>query len=305
MIKLIKESIMILLGGPVFIETQDGKKIPSHELNYKEYDPELAVQLHKELGYKAAYAPFIPTSEIMLIQKAAQAFKKNKIKLAEVGYWENLQSRDAAERKAHVERMCETLACADEMGAACAVNTIGSYSYGGICDDINEKNFSQEFFETAVDNARYIINQVKPKYAKLTYENFALTALDSLDTIEKMVNAVDSPSFGVHMDATNLVTCPRELFKFNDIVRDAFQRFGGKIASCHIKDLRLVYPVSHVEIRETIPGDGMLDVSCYLREIHKLSRGVPCMAEHLSSEREYTRARENIIAIAEKNGFGI
>ena len=296
---------MILLGGPVFIETQDGKKSPSHELNYKEYDPELVAQKHKELGYKAAYAPFIPTSESALIQKAAQAFNKCGIVLAEIGYWENLQSRDDAERKAHLERMCETLACADEMGAACAVNTIGSYSYGGICDDISEKNFSQEFFETAVDNARYILDQVKPKRAKLTYENFALTVLDSLDMIGQMADAVDSPSFGVHMDATNLVTCPRELFKFNDIVRDAFRRFGEKIASCHIKDLRLVYPASHVEIRETIPGDGMLDISCYLREIDRLTRGVPCMLEHLSTEAEYTHARENVVAAAKENGLDI
>ena len=296
---------MILLGGPVYIDMPDGSRKPANDIGYMDYDAELIAAEHKRLGYKAAYAPYIPTSESALIKKTAQAFQDNGVMLAEMGYWENLQSRDDKARKAHLERMCETLASADEMGVACAVNTIGSYSYAGICDDISGKNFSQEFFDAAVDNARYIINQVKPKRAKLTYENFALTALDSLDMIEQMVDAVDSASFAVHMDATNLVTCPRDFFKFSDIVRDAFRRFGDKIASCHIKDLRLVYPVSHVEIRETIPGDGMLDISVYLREIDKLTRAVPCMLEHLSMEAEYTHARENVVSIAKENGFDI
>ena len=123
--------------------------------------------------------------------------------------------------------------------------------------------------------------------------------------MEKMMKAVGSESFGIHLDATNLVTSPREFFSFRDIVREAFRRFGDKIVSCHIKDLRLVYPASHIEIRETAPGDGMLDMACYLGEINRLPRGVPCMMEHLDSEEDYDRARGNVLRIAEAEGYGI
>ena len=296
---------MILLGGPVYIETKNDKKIPSHEIDHNVFDPELAARAHQKLGYRAAYAPCIPVSETALINKTKKAFKKHGVVLAELGFWKNLQSLNEYERMQNIDTMCEILASADELGAACAVDTIGSYSFGGICDDISGNNFSDDFFVAAVENARYIINHVKPKTAKFTYENFALTALDSLDQMEKMMKAVDSPSFGIHLDVTNLVTCPREFFSFNAIVKDAFRRFGDKIVSCHIKDLRLVYPASHIEIRETAPGDGMLDMACYLGEIDRLTRGVPCMMEHLDSEEDYDRARENVLRIAEGKGYQI
>lgn len=296
---------MILLGGPVYIETKSGKKLPLNEINYNAIDPELVAREHQKLGYKAAYAPYIPVSETALIKKMKKAFKKHNVVFAEMGFWKNLQSLNEYERMQNIDIMCNTLASADELGAACAVDTIGSCSFGGINDDISANNFANDFFDAAVENARYIINQVKPKTAKFTYENFALTALDSIDQIEKMMKAVDSPSFGIHLDATNLVTCPRELFSFNDIVREAFRRFGDKIVSCHIKDLQLVYPSTHIEIRETAPGDGMLDMSCYLGEIAGLPRGVPCMLEHLGSEADYTRARGNVVRIAEENGYSI
>ena len=296
---------MILFGGPAYINNAFGKRLPTNDIDYNSYDPEQAARAHVDLGYKAAYAPFIPVSETALIKKTEKAFKKQGVVLAEMGFWKNLQSQNEYERMQNIERMCETLASADEMGALCALDTIGSCSFGGICDGINEHNFTDEFLDAAVENARYIINQVKPKRAKFAYENFALTALDSLDQMEKMMKAVDSESFGIHLDATNLVTCPREFFSFPSIVKDAFSRFGDAIVSCHIKDLRLIYPATHIEIRETIPGDGMLDMACYLGEIDRLSRGIPCMMEHLNGEEEYLKARVNVMAIAEENKFKI
>jgi len=296
---------MILLGGPVYSDTKSNKRIPAHEFDYKEFDPKQAAKAHVNLGYKAAYAPYIPLSDMSLIKSTEKAFRKQGVALAEMGYWKNLQCQNEYERMQNIEHMCEVLASADEMGVLCAVNTIGSYSFGGICDDFSKKNFSNEFFEAAAENARYIINHVKPKRTKFTYENFAFTALDSLDQIEKMAKAVDSPSFGIHMDATNLVTSVREFFSFKDIVKEAFARFGDKIVSCHIKDLTLACPATHIEIRETAPGLGALDLSCYLSEIARLTRGVPCMLEHLDSEEEYTVARENVVDIAKESGLEV
>ena len=160
-VKLSKECIMILLGGPVYIENNTGKKIPSNEANLNHYDPELVARAHKKLGYTAAYAPHIPVSETALIKKTKKAFKKHGVALAELGFWKNLQSLNEYERMQNIDLMCEKLAAADELGVLCTVDTIGSYSFGGICDDISENNFSDDFFDAAVENARYISKPCK------------------------------------------------------------------------------------------------------------------------------------------------
>ncbi len=295
---------MILLGGPVYIESNK-KRISSTEINILDYDTNQIAKIHSSLGYKSAYAPYIPTCEINLIKKVEKAFAKQNVVLAEMGFWKNLQCQNEYKRMQNIEYMCEVLASADEMGVKCVVNTIGSYSFDGIYDDYSENNFTDEFFDAAAETARYIIKHVKPKRTKFTYNNFAFTALDSVDQIEKMVKAVDNDSFGVHLDATNLVTSVREFFSFKDILNDAFKRLGDKIVSCHIKDLRLAWPATHIEMQETTPGLGMLDIASYLKKISALNRDIPCMLEHLDSEEKYAQARENIFEIAKENGLDI
>ena len=127
--------------------------------------------------------------------------------------------------------------------------------------------------------------------------------MDTLDQMEKMAKAVDNPSFGIHLDASNLVTSVRTFFAYPDLVKEAFRRFGDSIVSCHIKDLAIKFPATHVEIPELVPGEGMLDLSVYLNEINKLSGKIPCMLEHLNTEEEYNRARKNVISLCEADGL--
>lgn len=293
---------MILLGGPVFIDTKQGR-IPSNSINIDAYDPEMIAKAHADLGYKAALAPYIPIENTTLLRKTESAFKKQGVVLAELGYWENLLDRNEDTKHTNINKMCEILASADEMGVICAVNTIGAYTYGTVNDNFNAKSLSEEMFDMAVENCRYILKQVNPKRTKLTFENFAFTALDSIDMIEKLIKAVDDSRLGVHLDASNLVTSVREYFSFNDIVKESFKRFGDLIVSTHIKDLKLTNNVMHVEMREVIPGTGDLDITYYLKNISSLSKGIPCIFEHLHLESEYDTSRAAVQQICKENGF--
>ena len=89
--------------------------------------------------------------------------------IAEVGRWCNLLDADPQKRAANLRTVTEGLAIADEIGALCCVDIAGSYSeqawYGP-----HRKNLSEEFFHATIENARKIIDAVKPRRAKFCYE---------------------------------------------------------------------------------------------------------------------------------------
>ena len=103
--------------------------------------------------------------------------------------------------------MTDGLALAEAVGARCCVDIAGSFSttewYGPHPD-----NLSPRFFDAAVENARKIIDAVKPKRAKFCYEVMGWSLPDSPDTYLKMIKAVDREAFAVHLDACNLINCP-------------------------------------------------------------------------------------------------
>ena len=85
---------------------------------------------HKKKGFRAAYAPVVKLGETVKIREIRRAFKAEDIMIAEVGYWENLLDTDSEERNRTRGAMVDALALAEELGARCAVNILGSYCHG-------------------------------------------------------------------------------------------------------------------------------------------------------------------------------
>ena len=266
---------MIRFGGRVFTSAADPREI---------------AKLHKSKGYTAANVPKTPLEDKEKIRAVREAFAAENIMLAEVGYWENLVDIDEAARKSNMENMTKALYLAEEVGARCAVDTFGSYVRGKGNQKFSGKNFSDDAFADAVDIARSLIDTVKPKTAYFTYEMFPFNVVDSPEMIEKLIRAVDREMFGVHLDLCNLINCPRAYFSSGDIMRDCVKRFGNKIVSAHVKDIKLREPAISVILEEVMPGEGGIDMHAYIREIHKLPFDIPFMMEHLQTEEEYDRA---------------
>jgi sugar phosphate isomerase/epimerase len=149
-----KKGRPIRLGAPVFSP-------PS--------DPEELALAHRKLGYRAAYCPAADINDQDRIRENAAGFAKHDVVIAEVGRWCNLLDADPAKRAANLKRVTEGLALAEAVGARCCVDIAGSYNtevwYGP-----HPKNLSQEFSDASVENARGIIDAVKPKRAKFCYE---------------------------------------------------------------------------------------------------------------------------------------
>lgn len=295
---------MIRLGGPVFMQKEKGAGA-GEDHGARVTDVGDLVRKHKEKGFRAAYAPQVRLEETDRIREIRNAFQEADIAIAEVGYWRNLLMLDAAQAKLHRERVIQALALADELGAGCAVDTLGSYVEQDIGTWHTARNFSQDAFNIAVEMARFFIDSVKPKRTFFTYEIFPFNVVDTPEALRRLIDAVDRKQFGVHMDLVNLVNCPRAYYNSAGIMRRCVELFGDRIVSAHAKDIEMESPAISVILREVRPGLGNLDYGAYVRELHNLPQSVPLMMEHLKSEEEYDLAAAHIRSVAKEQGIAL
>jgi len=275
----------VRLGGPV---------------NARSDDPEEIARAHRKVGYRAAFCPRVTLKDSDRIRAVSEAFAKHDVVIAEVGRWCNLMDADPAKRKANLENVTDGLALADAVGARCCVDIGGSYSkeywFGP-----DPRNFSDEFFDAAVENARKIIDAVKPTRAKFCYEMMGWAYPDSADSYLKMIKAVDREGFGVHLDPCNAICSPALFYRNTDLLNELFDKLGKWIVSCHAKDLtwKVEMNVHFVEVQ---PGTGVLDYKTYLRRLAQLPHDAPLMLEHLSKAEEYDKGREHIMGVGKEIG---
>jgi sugar phosphate isomerase/epimerase len=277
----------IRLGGPIFTRTQD---------------PEELALAHLKLGYRAAYCPNVDIKDGGRITALAAAFKKHDVVIAEVGRWVNLLDARPEARLANMKQVADGLALAEAIGALCCVDIAGSYSsthwYGP-----HPENLSDRFFEEAVQNARKIIDAVKPKRAKFCYEMMGWSIPDSVDSTLRLIKAIDRAAFAVHLDPCNLINSPARFYRNADLLNECFDKLGLWIVSCHAKDLTWDVEMN-VHFREVRPGAGSLDYRTYLRRLAGLPHAAPLMIEHLPNAEEYDKARQYTMDSGKANGIG-
>ncbi|MDO4272187.1 MAG: sugar phosphate isomerase/epimerase [Eubacteriales bacterium] len=284
---------MIKIGGHVFPEKEEDAK-----------DPEKLARLAKNMGYTAAYAPaYLTIDQPDEVRRARKAFEKEGILLAEVGYWQNMLDTREDVRRKNRDEMKKTFQLAEELGAGCVVNTAGSYCEGEGYTNHNPRNFSEEHFQDAVEMARWFIDEVQPHKAYFTYEVFMYNSIDCPAQYARLVKEVDRKMFGVHLDLTNMMRSPRELYQGKEIVEQCVRLFPDKIVSSHIKDARLKRPAITTMIEEAIPGQGEVNLTPYLKELARLPQTVTVMMEHFKNEAEYLQGLTYIKWLAKKAGI--
>ena len=276
----------IRLGGPSYAKADD---------------PEAFALAHRKLGYRAAYCPAVPLADTGRIEALAKACAKHDVIIAEVGRWVNLLDADGEKRRKNLQTVTDGLALAEAVGARCCVDIAGSFnptSWFGPHPD----NLTPRFFDATVENARKIVDAVKPKRARFCYEMMGWAYPDSADNYLKLIKAVDREGFGVHLDPCNVVNSPEKFYRNTDLLNECFDKLGGYIASCHAKDLAWEVEMN-VHFREVRPGLGSLDYATYLKRLVALPHQPPLMLEHLPNAAEYEKARDHVFDVGHKNGI--
>jgi sugar phosphate isomerase/epimerase len=281
-----RKCLPIRLGGPAFADTQD---------------PEELAAAHRKLGYSAAYCPNVSLNDSDKIRAYAEAFARHNVVVAEVGRWVNLLDADPEKRRLNLQVVTDGLALAEAIGARCCVDIAGSFSseswYGP-----HPENLSRRHFDASVENARKIIDAVKPTRTTFCYEVMGWSWPDSPDHYVKMIRAIDRKSFSVHLDPCNLVNSPERFYENTKLLNECFDKLGKWIASCHAKDLTWDVEMN-VHFREVAPGKGSLDYTTYLTRLAQLPQNPPLMLEHLSTAEQYTGAREHIFEVGKQTGL--
>ena len=267
----------------------------------KSSDPDEVALAHRALGYRAAYCPNIPLTDTDRIRATREAFARHDVVIAEVGRWCNLLDADADKRRQNLQTVTDGLALADAIGARCCVDIAGSFSTASWFGP-NPENLSPKFFDAAVENARKIIDAVKPTRTKFCYEMMGWALPDSPESCAKLLKAVDRPGFGVHLDPCNLVNSPAKFYGNRDLLNECFDKLGQWIVSCHAKDLAWEVEMN-VHFREVVPGKGELDYRTYLRRLAALPQNPPLMIEHLAKPEEYAAAAKHIVAVGREAGL--
>ncbi len=121
------------------------------------------------------------------IREIRRAFKKYDVLIAEAGAWWNLISVNNSERKDNFKHVCERLALADEVGAPCCVDFIGTLDPDSAWGP-HPDNLTTDTFELAVDTIHRILDAVKPRQAKFTLEMMQWTFPDSADSYLELIH---------------------------------------------------------------------------------------------------------------------
>jgi sugar phosphate isomerase/epimerase len=280
-----KPPMSIRLGGPAY-------NAPA--------DPDDLARAHRQLGYRAAYCPNLSLKEPEKIRAVEKAFARQDVVIAEVGRWVNLLDADPEKRRQNLQQVTDGLALAEAVGARCCVDIAGSFSTTSWFGP-HPENLGSKYFDAAVENARKIIDAVKPARASFCYEMMGWALPDSVENCRKLLMAVDRKAFGVHLDPCNLVNSPERFYDNTALLNDCFDKLGRWIVSCHAKDLAWEVEMN-VHFKEVVPGKGSLDYGTFLKRLAALPQDPPLMIEHLANAEEYAAAAKYITSAGEKAG---
>jgi sugar phosphate isomerase/epimerase len=257
--------------------------------------PEAWVAAVQQHGYRAAYCPLSVDAEQATIDAYIRAAHAADIVIAEVGAWSNPLSPDEATRSAAITHCMRSLDLAERIGARCCVNIAGSR--GQRWDGPHPDDLSEATFALIVATVQQIIDAVQPMHTFYTLEPMPYMYPDSIESYQRLIEAIDRPAFAVHFDPVNLINSPQRYVHNGAFIRGFVEHFGPAIKSVHAKDTIMREQLT-VHIDEVRPGLGTLDYATFLHALTTLDPDLPFMLEHLPSQAEYLAAAEYVRSVA-------
>ena len=263
-------------------------------------DPEEWVRYAKDLRYSAVLSPVDSSSDSATRQEYLKAAKENDLLIAEVGVWRNCLSKNDEDRRKAMDYAKAQLALAEELGAACCVNIIGSSSETA-WDGFAAGNYEEDFYAMAVDSVREIIDAVNPERTFYSIEPMPWVLPDSPEQYLKLIKDVDRKGFAVHLDFVNMINCPERYCRSTRFIQHCFDLLGPYIRSIHAKDVMMEQAYTTL-IHEVIPGQGTLDYPAIMKMAEKLGPDTPVFVEHMSGYETYKNAAAYVRSKAEEAG---
>ena len=240
---------------------------------------------HKALGLESVVFPVSCLDGEDCVMAYKKAADDAGLIVAEVGIWRNTLAADPQERRQWIDYSIQQLRMADEIGAKCCVNVVGT-PYGPRWDGGYRNNFSKELWQMAISMIREIIDIARPKHTKFCIESMPWMIPSTPDEYLKLIEEVDRTEFGTHLDVVNMITSPQKYFFNDEFLHECFEKLKGTICSCHLKDTRLKEEYTF-QLEECACGQGTLDLELYARLADAENPDMPMIIEHLTTDEEY------------------
>lgn len=240
---------------------------------------------HKALGLESVVFPVSCLDGEDCVMAYKKAADDAGLIVAEVGIWRNTLAADPQERRQWIDYSIQQLRMADEIGAKCCVNVVGT-PYGPRWDGGYRNNFSKELWQMAISMIREIIDTARPKHTKFCIESMPWMIPSTPDEYLKLIEEVDRTEFGTHLDVVNMITSPQKHFFNDEFLHECFEKLKGTICSCHLKDIRLKEEYTF-QLEECACGQGTLDLELYARLADAENPDMPMIIEHLTTDEEY------------------
>lgn len=240
---------------------------------------------HKALGLESVVFPVSCLDGEDCVMAYKKAADDAGLIVAEVGIWRNTLAADPQERRQWIDYSIQQLRMADEIGAKCCVNVVGT-PYGPRWDGGYRNNFSKELWQMAISMIREIIDTARPKQTKFCIESMPWMIPSTPDEYLKLIEEVDRTEFGTHLDVVNMITSPQKYFFNDEFLHECFEKLKGTICSCHLKDIRLKEEYTF-QLEECACGQGTLDLELYARLADEENPNMPMIIEHLTTDEEY------------------
>ena len=247
--------------------------------------PEEWASKHKALGLETVNFPVNHTDGEETYMAYKRAADEAGLTMAEVGVGRNTLAADADERRHWIDYAIGQLRMADDIGAACCVNVVGT-PYGPRWDGGYRDNFSRELWDMAVGMIREIIDAVRPKHTKFCIESMPWMIPSGPDEYLRLIEDVDREEFGTHLDVVNMITSPRRYFYNDEFLEECFRKLHGTIVSCHLKDILLKQEYTF-QLEECACGEGILDIERYARLATAENPRMSMIIEHLDTDEAY------------------
>ena len=262
--------------------------------------PKEWLALVKEYGYSTVSFPVNSDAPAQVRRDYLQCARDNDLLIGEVGIWRNVMARDAKERQAALDYSVRQLEMAEEVGANCCVNISGSV--GTMWDGYHPDNASRQVYETVVENARAIIDAVKPTHTSFSLEPMPWMCPESPEEYLQLLKDVDRPAFKVHLDYCNMINGLDRYRNASGFIRHCFELLGEHVVSIHAKDVLLRDGALPIVIEEIQPGEGSIDLALVCALAEELGADIPVFVEHLPDHTSYLAAARTMREAAKKAG---
>lgn len=246
--------------------------------------PKEWAEKQKALGCKAVVFPIDSRAELSAIDAYADAARMSDLMIAEVGIWKNPLSSEPNEKKEAMEYSVAQLKLADHLKARCCVNVTGTT--GSRWDGAYPQNFSEDLWKQSVRMIQEVIDRADPQNTAFTIEPMPWMIPTGPDEYLQLIKDVNRECFAVHMDFFNMVNCPQRYLFHKQFMDECFQKLGGYIKSCHLKDVKLL-PEFTFQLKECACGEGEINLEHYTRRINEIDPEMPVIIEHLQEDRDY------------------